>query len=260
MPVQCSESVLTGADGLVTFAPLGSSVCLLAADFTGSSTDTIAIGVANFKVGDPVVFTEEGGATLDGGLTAGDTYYIVSKTGTGDATVVTVSETAGGAKVTLSADGEDNGGHVNMTYEGTEAICSVQDWSLSLTKGQTDVTTLPCTVNCSGGSKVAPVRKQQGTFLEGEGTMNIMFTGDTTSPGMKLLQGSIMTDSRVYAKLYINAICGAGDVVDDSASLYYAGYVNLLGFSITVNTTDAIVAAVNFAVADTPDAIFGVTV
>ena len=256
MPVQCSESVLTGADGLVTFAPFGSNQCLLASDFTGTATYTIDVGTANFSVGNPVVFSEERGATLDSALDVGTTYYIISKV----ATKVQVSATADGAAIELAADGEDNGGHINMTYSGTEAICSVQDWSLSLTKGQTDVTTLPCTVNCSGGSKVAPVRKQQGTFLEGEGSMNIMFTGDTTSSGMKLLQGSIMTDSRVYAKLYINAICGAGDVVDDSASLYYAGYVNLLGFSIAVNTTDAIVAAVNFAVADTPDAIFGVTV
>ena len=259
MPVQCSESVLTGADGLVTFAPPKSYVCLEAADFTAGGTDTIEIGDANLNVGDPVVFSEEDGADLDSALTVGTTYYIVSKTG--DPAVVTVSDTQGGTKITLNGDGADNGGHINMSYSGTEAICSVQDWSLNLTKGQTDVTTLPCEVNCSsGGNKVAPVRKQQGTFLEGDGTMNIMFTGDTTSNGMQLLQGSIMTDSRVYAKLYINAVCGAGNVIDDSASLYYAGWVNLLGFSISVNTTDAIVASVTFSLADTPDAIFGVTV
>ena len=69
-----------------------------------------------------------------------------------------------------------------------------------------------------------------------------------------------MVDSRVYAKLYISAVAGAGGTVEDDSSMYYAGYVNLLGFSITVNTSDAIAAEVNFAVADTPDAIFGVKV
>ena len=260
MPLQCSESVLTGADGLVTFAPLNSSACLLAADFAADTDNTIDVGSANFKKGDAVQFTEEDGAVIDGGLTVDTTYWLL--TGKDADNKVTLTATEDGSEVvTLSGDGEDNGGHVNMTYEGTEAICSVQDWSLSLVKGQVDVTTLPCKVNCSSdGNKVAPVRKQQGTFLEGEGTMNIMFTGDSTSNGTKLLQGSIMNDSRVYAKLYISAVCGSDDKVDDGESLYYAGYVNLLGFSLSVNTTDAIVAEVNFAVADTPDAIFGVEV
>ena len=67
-----------------------------------------------------------------------------------------------------------------------------------------------------------------------------------------------MADSTVYAKLYIQAVSGVGGTVDDSTSMYYAGKVNLLGFSITVNTTDAVSAEVNFSLADTPDALFGV--
>ena len=257
MPVQCSQSVLTGADGLVQFSPPNTSVCLLKADFDDAN-DRIAVGQADFRVGDPVIFSLEGAAKIDTALTVGADYWVVGIPIVG---AVQVAASIGGTAIDLNGDGADNGGHVNMTYKGAESICSVQDWSLSLTKGQTDVTTLPCDVGCgTGGVKVAPVRKQQGTFLEGDGTMNIMFTGDRTSPGMRLLQGSIMNDSRVYAKLYINAVCGAGAILDDSASLYYAGYVNLLGFSIAVNTTDAIVAEVNFAVADTPDAIFGVSV
>ena len=90
--------------------------------------------------------------------------------------------------------------------------------------------------------------------------MTILFTGDQTTIGMRLLQDSIMVDSRVYAKLYISAVAGNAGEVEDDSSMYYAGYVNLLGFSITVNTSDAIAAEVNFAVADTPDAIFGVKV
>ena len=188
-------------------------------------------------------------------MSAGD-YFIVAATDG----KVSVSVSAGGSAVSLDgAFTPLDGTHAELEYSGTEPVCSVQEWSLSLTKQTADVTTLPCSVG-DGGGKVAPVRKQQGTFLEGEGSMTILFTGDQSTMGMRLLQDSIMVDSRVYAKLYISAVAGAGGVVDDDASMYYAGYLNLLGFSITVNTSDAIAAEVNFAVAEAPDAIFGVVV
>ena len=254
MPVSCSQSVLTGADGLITFSPAGTKVCLGKPDMPAG--DVITVGSASFRVNDPVTLTYPAGATADTNLAAGD-YYIVdvdSSAGT-----VKVSADEGGTAITLAGDVAFlTGTHAELAYTGTEAICSVSEWSLNLSKDQTDVTTLPCSISTSGGGKVAPVRRQQGTFLNGEGSMSVMFTGDTTSPGMRLLQDSIMTNSEVYAKLYINAVGGAGGAVDDDTSMYYAGWVNLLGFSITVNTTDAIVAEVNFSVSQQPDAIFGV--
>ena len=254
MPVSCSQSVLTGADGLITFSPAGTKVCLEKPDMP--SGDAITVGAASFRVNDPVTLTYPAGSTEDSTLAAGD-YFILdvdSSAGT-----VKVSATEGGSAITLTGDVAFAAGtHAELAYTGTEAICSVSEWALNLSKDQTDVTTLPCSISTSGGGKVAPVRKQQGTFLNGEGSMSVMFSGDTTSPGMRLLQDSIKTDSKVYAKLYINAVGGAGGAVDDTASMYYAGWVNLLGFSITVNTSDAIVAEVNFSVAEQPDAIFGV--
>ena len=217
--------------------------------------DFIITGNANFRVGDPVTLTYPDGATPDSNVAAGD-YFIVAATDG----KVSVSATTTGSAITLDgAFTPVEGTHAELEYKGTEAICSVQEWSISLTKDSADVTTLPCSVG-TGGAKVAPVRKSQGTFLEGEGSMTILFTGDQSTMGMRLLQDSIMVDSRVYAKLYISAVAGAGGAVDDDASMYYAGYLNLLGFSITVNTSDAIAAEVNFAVAEAPDAIFGVTV
>ena len=79
-----------------------------------------------------------------------------------------------------------------------------------------------------------------------------------TSTSNRLLSDAIMADSTVYAKLYISAVAGAGSTIDDNSSMYYAGKVNLQGFSITVNTSDAVQAEVNFSIADTPDALFGV--
>ena len=99
-----------------------------------------------------------------------------------------------------------------------------------------------------------------GTFLNGEGSMSIIFTDDATSMGQRLLADSILVDSTVDAKLYINAVAGAGATLDDTKSSYFEGKVTLLGFSISVNTSDALVAEVNFSLADTPTALFGVTV
>ena len=253
MAVNCSSSVLTGADGLVTFSPAGAKACLEKPDMPAG--DFIITGNANFRVGDPVTLTYPAGATPDSNLAEGD-YFIVAATDG----KVSVSATETGSAIALDgAFTPVEGTHAELEYTGTEAVCSVQDWGISLTKDSADVTTLPCSVG-TGGAKVAPVRKSQGTFLEGEGSMTILFTGDQSTMGMRLLQDSIMVDSRVYAKLYISAVAGAGGAVDDDASMYYAGYLNLLGFSITVNTSDAIAAEVNFAVAEAPDAIFGVTV
>ena len=249
--MNCSASVLTGADGLVTFSPAGARACLEKADMP-SGTE-ISVGTADFRVGDPVTLTYPDGATKDGNLDAGDYFIVAAKDGK-----VSLSADEGGSAITLDgAFTPLEGTHAELEYTGTEAICSVQEWSISLTKDSADVTTLPCTVG-TGGAKVAPVRKSQGTFLEGEGSMTILFTGDQSTMGMRLLQNSVMVDSRVYAKLYISAVAGAGAIIDEGSSMYYAGYVNLLGFSITVNTSDAIAAEVNFAVAEAPDAIFGV--
>ena len=253
MPVQCDQSALTGADGLVTFSPAGTHACLAEADITASGLDVG--GDKRFKVGDPVTLEYPDGAKKeDSTVGAGDYFVQAFDTSTG---LLQVSSTKGGDAVAPTGDGDfDDAGHAELTYTGTEAICSVTEWSLDLSKETTDISTLPCSITTTG--KIAPVRKSQGTFLNGEGSMTMLFTGDMTSKGNRLLTDAIMVDSTVYAKLYINAVAGAGGSVDDTSSMYYAGKVNLLGFSITVNTTDAITAEVNFTLADTPDALFGV--
>ena len=253
MPVQCDQSVLTGADGLVTFSPAGTHACLAEADITASGLN---VGVdKRFKVGDPVTLEyPTGAAKEDSTVGAGDYFVQAFDTSTG---ILQVSSTKGGAAVAPTGDGSfDAAGHAELTYTGTEAICSVTEWSLDLSKDTADVTTLPCSISAAG--KVAPVRKTQGTFLNGEGSMTMLFTADMASNSNRLLTDAIMADSTVYAKLYISAVAGAGNTVDDTKSMYYAGKVNLQGFSISVNTTDAIQAEVSFSVADTPDALFGV--
>ena len=257
MAITCDESVLTGADGLVEFAPAGTSFCLETVDFP-AGTIVLLPASNQYKIGDPIGFVETGTATLDtaiGGSGAVLTVLSVGPTG------VSLDDPASpGNPLTLNGDTVAAGAnHIEVLFGATLPVCSVQDWSLSLSKETTDVTTLPCSIG-SGGAKVAPVRKQQGTFLNGEGTMNIMMTADQSSMGQRLLGNSVLTNSKVYAKLYVNAVAsGFGGLVDDASSSYFEGSVQLLGFSISVNTSDAVVAEVSFSLAEQPKTLFGVT-
>src|SRR6056300_1619985 len=103
MPVACSgsSSVLTGVDGSIYFEPAGTEFCLLDhTDFPAGTSITVPSD-NDFRVGDPVVFTEEGTASIDTALTAGSQYFVVART----ATTIDVSATAGGTAITLNGDG-----------------------------------------------------------------------------------------------------------------------------------------------------------
>ena len=266
MPVSCSQSALTGASGYISFKPAGGDSCLQ--DFTDfPAGDDISVpSSADYRVGDKITFTH-GLANPDSGLGftgAGgptetvDVYVVAVGPGT-----IQVSATQGGTPLTMQGNGgvtgaDTPGAHLEVSFTDYEAVCSVTEWSMSLTKEQTDVTTLPCNVSTSG-SRVAPVRKQQGTFLNGEGSLSVLFTSDQTSMGQRLLGNSVMIDSVVDAKLYVDAVSGGFATINDTASNYYEGPLTLLGFEITVNTTDAIVATVNYSLADQPKVLFGIT-
>lgn len=212
---------------------------------------TVDVTVATSNV--TVIAINAGGT----GYTAGDTITIDGGLLGGTSTTDDVTFTVATASA-ITKGGNTAGAinHIEAGFAEFEAVCSVVSWDLSLTKETADVTTLPCSVG-TGGSKVAPVRKSMGTFLEGEGSMEILFTSDQTSMGQRLLASSVMVDSRVEAKLYVDAVSG-GAAIDDAASSYFLGEVNLLGFELSVNTSDALVATVNFSLAEQPKALFGV--
>ena len=264
MPIACSNTALTGADGLVMFAPAGVNKCLSDfSDFPAGST--VQIADHGFQTGDSIAFGVQGAANLDSALTAGALYTVGLVTpGVG---IEILDPNNGNAAVIFNADGGTGtantpgaGNHIQMAFAEALPVCSVQSFQLSLSKDQVDVTTLPCSITPSAsGRKVAPVRKQQGTFLNGEGSMEILFTKDQAAMGNRLLADSVMTDSVCRVKLYVDSAFTAG-VLDDSVSSYFEGDVNLLGFDLTVNTSDALVATVNFALADAPKHLFHVAV
>lgn len=81
--------------------PPGTQFCLQdKSDFPAGTSITVP-GDHDFRVGDPVVFKEEGIANIDSALTSGTTYYVVAKT----ANSITVSATDGGRPITLNGDG-----------------------------------------------------------------------------------------------------------------------------------------------------------
>ena len=91
----------TGSDGAIYFSPPATKFCLLDfSDFQAGTSITVPSG-HDFRVGDPVAFTEEGASNLDSALTAGTTYYVIFK----DQTSIQVAATKGGAAITLNGDG-----------------------------------------------------------------------------------------------------------------------------------------------------------
>ena len=357
MPVSCNTSALTGQDGLITFKPAGVKHCLKdATDFPAGKLITVP-GDHDFQIGDPVVFTVDGSATLAPALTASTKYFVVDKT----ATTISVSLTKGGVAITLAGMGgntgsgiasltaatagigyapgtytdvrlvqgtantgratvtipaggavnagaivvttagtgylttagsialtggrnasgdaidkvapgtafsgtatlttarEDSTGHINVAYADFELVCMVQDWSMDFSREEIDITTLPCKV---GGSavKYASFRTTIPGFASGSGSMNVLFSGDQASMSGRLIANSLLKNQAgAEVKLYVRAVQGVGSVMDDTLSSYIEAPVSLGGFSISVNTSDAIVASINFSLSGPPTHLFNLS-
>ena len=186
MPVlDCGQtSVLTGQDGMITMKPPGTLACLK--DFTDfpvpvspATFSLIKIPPgSDFRVGDPITFTEEGTGNLDSGLTAGTVYYIKTRP-TPDK--VSISATQGGAGIALTGNGGSGtadtpgaGNHIEMSFAAALAMCEVPNVTLTLTRGEIDRTAIPCKPASTGsGPKLAQFRSFQPGFADGSGTLTL---------------------------------------------------------------------------------------
>ena len=259
MPVACSTSALTGAEGLITFEPAGTQFCLLDhTDFPAGTSITVPTS-NDFRVGDAVAFKVEGAAKVDTALTAGTTYYVVART----ATSIDVSATAGGTAITLNGDGgtgtADTAGaanHISIDMAEFEPVCQVREFSIEISREELDVTTLPCSVG--GASKYAAFRATQAGYASGTGTLTVYFTDDQTSLANRLLS-NVMLKSQEGAsvKLYINAVAGtvAGSI-DDTASLLIEADISITSMSLSVNPDDPTSAELSFSITN-PKNILG---
>lgn len=241
MPVACSTNALTGTVGSVYYEPAGTNYCLKDfTDFPAGDSITVPFG-SDYQIGDPLAFTAEGSASLDGSLTDGVTYYVVSVT----ATAIKVSATDGGTAVTLAGDGgsgsADTAGtanHINIAYAEWGALASVNSWSLSVDREQLDVTTLPAGV--SDSSKYAPSRDFVPGYATYAGSMTLYFSDN---PGLGArLRSNILLKSQAGAKLRLfnNTVSdGAGTPSPDLGnSSYIEGDITMTSLSVQVNPDD----------------------
>ena len=260
MPVACSSSVLTGVDGSIYFEPAGTQYCLLDnTDFPAGTSITVPAD-NDFRVGDPVIFTEEGTASIDTALTAATTtYYVVART----SNTIDVSATDGGTAITLNGDGgtgaADTAGaanHIGVDYAEFAAVCQVKEFSSDLSREEIDTTALPCGVG-GGNSSQAPFRTMQAGYASGSGTMTVQFTEDTVSLANRLLSNSMRKNQAgAEVRLFVNAVDDGTGKPDLTKSLYIQAPISIMGFSLSVTPEDVTTAELNFSLSGQPSHLF----
>lgn len=272
MPVTtCGQTtVLTGQDGMITMKPPGTTVCLLdktdfPAPVTPATFSLIKVPAnSDFRVNDPVVFTEKGTASLDASITQGTVYYIKTRP---SATTVSISATVGGSAIALAGDGGAGGAdtpgagnHVEMTFATSQAMCEVPSVTFSITRGEIDVTAIPCTPGSVGGPKIARFRRTQPGFASGTGTLTLRLVEDLTAFNNRILQG-VLFNNQVGAMLsvYLNAVSASGgSAIDNSQSLRTEFPVTLNGLDGGISQEDTPTEiSVNFSISDQPTHVFG---
>jgi hypothetical protein len=273
MPVvTCGQTtVLTGQDGMITMKPPGTLACLFdktdfPAPISPATTSVLSIPAnSDFRVNDPVTFTEKGTANLDATLTDGTVYYIKTRP---TPTTCTISATIGGAALAFGGNGGTGGAntpgagnHIEMSFATAFAMCEVPSVTLTITRGEIDKTAIPCKPATAGGPKLARFRQYQSGFADGNGTLTLHLTDDTGAFNNRLIQGAMFNDqSGAVLKAYFSAVAASGSpsVADDSQSLYSEFPVILLGFDTSITQDESPTAvSVNFRISGTPTALMG---
>jgi hypothetical protein len=275
MPVtNCGQtSVLTGQDGMITMKPPGTFACLK--DFTdfpepvSPATFSLIKIPANsdFRVGDPITFTEKGTASLDTALTAGTVYYVRTRPAPG---TISISATSGGNAIDLNGDGGSgtadtpgSANHIEVSFASAFAMCEVPNVTLTLTRGEIDRTSIPCKPSATaGGPKLARFRSYQPGFADGNGTLTLRLIEDLAAFNNRIIQGVLFTEQDgAVLKAYFNAVAASGGAtVDDAASLYGEFPINLLGFDTAISQEEAPTeVSVNFRISGQPTHLFGLT-
>lgn len=223
---------------------------------------TVPVG-HDYREGDPVVFTEEGVATLDSALTGGTAYTVLS---VGAETLMVSLD--GLTPITLNGDGgtgtADTPGaanHIKIDFAEFGSVCQVKQFSLELTREELDTTTLPCGVGGSGaGGKYASFRTTQAGYASGTGSMTVMFTDDQTSLANRLLANVLLkSQSGAEVKLYVNHVANAaGTAVDDDRSMFIQAPISITSMSVSVTPEDTTTGELSFSMSGQPTRLFGI--
>ena len=193
--------------------------------------------------------TAAGGITLTGGRNA-----------SGDAIDKAAPTTPFTGTATLTTTRENSTGHINVAYADFDTVCQVKEWSMDFSREEIDITTLPCTLG-GQAEKYAGFRATIPGYASGSGTMSVLFSGDSTSLSSRLIANSLLKNQAgATVKLYVKAIEGSiAGIMDDALSSYIEAPISLGGFSISVNTDDAIVAEIQFSLAGPPTHLFNLS-
>jgi hypothetical protein len=262
--ISCSSNSLTGQEGAIYFQPAGTQFCLSDwSDFKAGTAITVP-GDHDYKVGDPVVFAEEGAGKLDSALSAGVTYVIVATTAAsitvaaeGDATYAPITLNGDGGTGTADTVGAKS--HIKIDFAEFGAVCQVKSFSLELTREELDVTTLPCGL-AGGGGKYATFRKTQAGYASGTGSMTVLFTDDQTSLANRLLANVMLrSQSGAEVKLYVNHVANAaGTAPDDSKSIFVQAPISITSMSLSVTPDDATTAELSYSISGQPSSLLGI--
>ena len=245
MPVACSTSVLSGAEGLITFTPAGTQFCLVAADLPAGNLVTVPAN-HDYRIGDHVKFTAEGTATLDTGLPAGGVVKVIAKP---DGTHIEIGDVNTGAPIDLAGDstGSTAADHIAIDIADFDPVCQVREFSIEISREELDVTTLPC--GTSAGSKYAAFRSTQAGYASGTGTLTVYFTDEQGSLANRLLS-NVMLKSQEGAsvRLYVNAVSDGSGGIDNTSSLYIEADISITSMSLSVNPDDPTSAELSFSI------------
>lgn len=228
-------------------------------DFTVLGSKVTLPPTHGFMPGDPVVFAEELGGNLDSGLTAGTTYFLGAVTSTS----AVILPALGGTPVTLQGDGGTGtantpGGHIGMQFATYEALCQIAGFDLSMARDKIETTSLRCNFN-STASKIVAFKTYQAGRADGTGTVRVQFTAATAGLGQRMLADTLRANQEgAWGKFYVNAVGGATDGIDDTASSFIEVPLSLEGVALAVDSggTEATIATVNFSFAGAPVHLF----
>jgi len=254
MPVACSTSALTGQDGSLYYTPAATKFCLLDyTDFPAGTSITVP-AKHDFRVGDPVVFTEEDNGQLCDELSEGTQYYVVAKTDT----TIDVSASKGGTAITLTQSGgtgtADSAGHIGIKYDPFGAVCQIQQWDLSIERESLDVTTLSCGVSTSAtANKYAAFRRTQPGYATGSGTITVIFTDNDDALGQRMLDNVLLSSQEgARVRLFVNTVSDgqATPAPDLTDSMYIEADISLESMSLSVNPDDPVTAELGYTISN----------
>ena len=265
MPVGIGDTtVLTGSDGAVLFTPAGTEAELLDfSDFPAGTSISVPAS-SDFRIGDQVVFTEQGAANLDSALTAGTVYFVVAIDYASDPATIDVAATLGGAAITLNGDGgagaaDTPGTFIGIALDSEFAVCQVASVEISFERGEVDTTSLPCNLDAVGVNKVAGFRTYQAGFADGNGTMVVRFTRDQDTIANRLIQNTLFTNqSGAKITVALEAFGDGSGGLDSAKSQVITAPISLLGFSTGLTPEDTPTeASIQFRFSGPPTELLG---